>query len=107
MTTDPNKHSAQPSFPNTPSISLRKYELRTALCYVSYEVMHAIEEISLPNQNTQRPKGCNQDGRRKCVGSKVGDFTKSHYEPVSISRMSNLAVYFRTCHYTTPPHGTL
>lgn len=52
MTTDPSKHSAQPNFPNTPSISLRKYELKTALCHVSYEIMHAIEEIPTRSEHS-------------------------------------------------------
>lgn len=42
---------------------------------------------SLPDENTQRTQGRNQDGRRKSVGSEVCDFAKSHYEPVSIWRI--------------------
>lgn len=69
-----------------------------------HEILHAVEERSLPDQNTQRTQGRNQDGRRKGVRSKVGDFTKSHCEPVSFSECQIWQLV--SVRVTIPPHHT-
>lgn len=59
MTTDPSKHMAQPSLPNVPRVSFRKYEPRTDLRVSSVNrTLHIIfAEESYPISTLSAPSG--------------------------------------------------
>lgn len=71
MTTDPSKHSAQPNFPNTPSISLRKYELRTALCHVSMRFCTPLRRDPYPIRTLSAPRGVTRMAGAKAYAAKL------------------------------------
>lgn len=51
----------------------------------------------LPDQHTQCTEGCNENGGRKGVRSKVGDFSNGNYHSTTISlqlRVSRMRVAY-------------
>lgn len=83
MTTDPSKHSAHPSLPNTPRISLRKYELRTALYVVSDREVHAAELAAYPIRTLSAPSGVTRIAGANAYAAKLATSPRATTDPLA------------------------
>lgn len=119
MTTDPSRHMAQPSLPNMPNLSLRKYDPRTALWreeqIVSdqktskHTICKLVRCFPYPIRTLSAPRGVTRIAGANAYAAKLATSpmaTRTH--SVSLSFYSNRqGLPSHTCNNTAPPDGTL
>lgn len=94
---------AQPSFPNEPNLSCRKYDPRTALYPISdVEKTQQATNKSSPDQDTERAQRRNENGGREGIRSEIRDFPDSHCRLRQL--LSWVCIGQVSIHVMTPAH---
>jgi len=102
MTTEPIKHVAQPSLPNVPSFSFRKYDPSTDLLLISHCPLLSAP-LNIPYQHTQCSQRRDQNRRCECICCKICYLANDHYNRILMDVSSHCLLVVPTCYNATPP----